>query len=132
MALQCRADLEKLSNWSRPCGTCNVCQPTSTLRYPFARDLINSRMFVDELKKFISETTGLRCMDTDVYQNPDIVILDDKNNLIARVEAKYLEGKAFMKVAQMIKDPLYPKEALVVDEPKLKSFRMQKKRSRKI
>ncbi|RFM30295.1 hypothetical protein DXN05_04850 [Deminuibacter soli] len=79
-------------------------------------------MLVDELKKFITDNTGLKCLDTDVYQNPDIIVVDDKNNLIARVEAKYLEGKAFMKVAQMIKDPLNPKETLVIDKPKLKSY----------
>ncbi len=122
MTLKCWADLENLSNWSKPCGTCNICQPTSTLKYPFERDLRNSRMLVDELKKFITDMTGLKCQDTDIYENPDIMVVDDKDNLIARVEAKYLEGKAFMKVAQMIKDPLNPKETLVVDEPKLKSY----------
>jgi|GEM_PF-2033071 len=122
MALQCRADLKNLSNWSKPCGTCNICQPTSALIYPFARDLTNSQMLVNELKKFISEATGLKCIDTDIHQNPDILVLDENDKLIARVEAKYLEGKAFMKVGQMIKDPLYPKEALVVDEPKLKHY----------
>lgn len=79
-------------------------------------------MLVNELKKFITESTGFKCLDTEVHQNPDLLVLDNKDNLIARVEAKYLEGKAFMKVAQMIKDHLYPKEALVVDEPKLKSY----------
>lgn len=122
MALHCRADLTELSNWSKPCGMCNICQPKSALRYPFERDLMNSKMLVNELKKIITETTGLKCSDTDVHQNPDILVLDESNNLIARVEAKYLEGKAFMKVAQMIEDPLQPKETLVVDEPKLKSY----------
>lgn len=130
MAIQCRADLEKLSNWSKPCGTCNICQPASVLRYPFERDLTNSQMLVDQLKKFITETTGLKCVDTDIHQNPDIMVFDPRDNLVARVEAKYLEGKAFMKVAQMIKDPLYPKETLVVDDPKLKSYFECKKRDR--
>lgn len=79
-------------------------------------------MLVAELKNFITEKTGLKCTDTDVHRNPDIMVLDNKGNLIARVEAKYLEGKAFMKVREKLGDPLYPKEALVVDEPKLKSY----------
>lgn len=79
-------------------------------------------MLVAELKKFIMEMTGLKCVDTDVHRNPDIMVLGDNDNLIARIEAKYLEGKAFMKVGEKLKAPLYPKEALVVDEPKLKSY----------
>lgn len=122
MALECRVDLENLSNWSKPCGVCNICLPTSALKYPFTKDLRNSEMLVTELKKFITEKTGLKCVDTDVYRNPDIMVLNEEGNLVARIEAKYLEGKAFMKVAEKIKDHLYPKEALVVDEPKLKSY----------
>jgi hypothetical protein len=122
MPLACRADIERLSNWSKPCGSCNICQPTSALKYPFQRDLVNSTMLVEELKKFITTTTGLQCRDTDIHQNPDIMVFDENQNLIARIEAKYLEGKAFMKVAQMISDPLFPKETLVVDEPKLISY----------
>jgi hypothetical protein len=125
MALLCQVDLK---NISKPCGTCNICLPQSALAYPFARDLTNSKMLVNELKAFITEKTGLICKDTEVHQNPDIRVLNDKDELIARVEAKYLEGKAFMKVAQMLEDKLFPKETLVVDEPKLLSYFACKKR----
>lgn len=130
MPLHCNIDLHHLSDWSKPCGACNICQPTSALTYPFARDLLNSQMLVQKLKKYISESTGLTCRDTDIDSNPDILVYDKNERLIARVEAKYLEGKAFMKVAQKIGEPLYPKETLVVDEPKLISYFHCKERDR--
>jgi len=122
MSLRCRADLQNLTNWSKPCGACNICLPQSALKYPFERDLVTSKMLVAELKTYISTSTGLICSDTGTYKNPDIVITDKMGKLIARIEAKLLEGKAFMKAAQILKDPLFPKETLVVDEPKLKSY----------
>lgn len=93
-----------------------------SITIPFHRDLTTSRMLVDELKEFITDKTGLKCIDTDIDQYPDIMVLDESDKLVARVEAKYLEGKAVMKIGEMIEDPMYPKEALVVDEPKLKSY----------
>lgn len=122
MALNCKADLKHISNWTKECGNCNACLPTSALHYPFQRDLANSQMLVDEIKKFVKDSTGLDCRETDTFKNPDLVVLEDNNKLIARIESKFLEGKAFIKVAQMLSDKLYPKETLVVDEPKLISY----------
>lgn len=96
--------------------------PTSALHYPFTRDLRNSFEFSNALKKFISETTGLQCFDTKIHKEPDLLLYNQNNELLARIEAKFLEGKAFMKVGNLLSDKLYPKEVLVVDEPKLLSY----------
>ena len=122
MKLSCKADLINKSNWNLECGNCYICMPTSTLHYPFDRDLSNSLEFANELKNFITSTTGFKCLDTQIHKEPDLVIHNNENELVARLEAKYLEGKAFMKVAKMLSDKLYPKEVLVVDEPKLLSY----------
>jgi hypothetical protein len=122
MKLHCKADLKNKSNWSLECGSCSTCMPTSALHYPFKRDLSNSFEFSNELKKFIKDTTGLKCIDTKIHKEPDLLLYNQDDVLIARIEAKFLEGKAFMKVGKMLSDRLYPKEVLVVDEPKLLSY----------
>jgi hypothetical protein len=122
MALNCKADLRDNSNWSKECGTCNKCSPVSALQYPFERDLENSKMLIEEIKEFIHNTTGLFCRETEELKKPDLIVEDANDKLIARVESKFLEGKAFMKVDKMLEDSLKPKETLVVDEPKLLSY----------
>ena len=102
------------------CGTCNKCLGKSKLDYPFSRDLFNSDDFVRELMRFISETTGFVCKPTTINKNPDINVWDHDQNLICRVEAKYLSDQAFMSAKRYIN--LWPREALAVDEPKLLSY----------
>jgi len=103
-----------------PCGSCGKCLGRSKLDYPFPRDLFNSNDFVRELMKFIEETTGFECKPTTINKNPDIDVFDQTGALVCRVEAKYLEGQAFMSAWKFVK--LFPREALAVDEPKLHSY----------
>lgn len=102
------------------CGTCNKCLGKSKLDYPFSRDLFNSDDLVQELMRFVSETTGFVCEPTTIYKNPDINVWDCDHNLVCRVEAKYLSDQAFMNAKKYIN--LFPREALAVDEPKLLSY----------
>lgn len=120
--LECSIDLSRLSIEDLKCGVCNICKPTSKLVYPFERDLLNSDDFVKEMMKYIKEKTGCFCDKTRIDKNPDINVFVDqeKTNLICRVEAKYLEGKSFVKSKQFL--GLEAKEALVVDKPKLLSY----------
>ncbi|UOE51325.1 hypothetical protein MTO98_09565 [Mucilaginibacter sp. SMC90] len=122
MPLNCKINIDEFSKGDKSCGGCNICQPYSALRYPFQRDLANSEGLVKELEKFIHESTGLLVSKTTVHENPDLLVRDSNGKLIARVEAKYLEGKAFMKAAKILGEPLFPKETLVVDTPKLLSY----------
>jgi hypothetical protein len=116
--------IKDLKTVNYECGDCNACNPKSKLVYPFGKDLITSKDFVNKLSAFIEKHTPYRCEETTVLKNPDICVLDIRNGnkLICRAEAKYLEGKAFMKSEKRLEDPLKPKETLVVDEPKLISY----------
>lgn len=120
--LKCGISIVDLEEKDFSCNNCKTCTPTSKLVYPFDRDLFNSRGLVNELKKYIHEKTGCFCKDTDIDKNPDIDVFVDSEmkNLICRVEAKYLEGKAFVKSKQYI--GIQAKETLVVDKPKLLSY----------
>jgi len=122
MSLNCNINIDEFSKGNKGCGGCNICQPYSALIYPFERDLANSEMLVKELERFIQESTGLRVSETTVHQRPDLLVHDANGKLIARLEAKYLEGKAFMKATKILGEPLFPKETLVVDTPKLLSY----------
>ena len=115
--LNCHVD----PHWiSTQCGSCNKCLGRSKLDYPFSRDLFNSDDLVAAIIAFVAKTTGYRCVRTTIHKNPDINVLDSNNNIICRIESKYLEGQAFMKSRQYI--GLDPREALVVDKPKLLSY----------
>ena len=120
--LSCGIDLGNLSDTEMECGSCNVCSPTSALVYPFVRDLATSQQLVDELINLIQNNTNLKCKHTEIHKDPDINVFNEKDELICRIEAKYLSGKAFMKVGRILSDKLKPKETLVVDEPKLLSY----------
>lgn len=69
---------------------------------------------------YITQFTMLKCKKTTIDKNPDINVLDEDGNILCRVQAKYLEGQAYMKSKSEV--GLFPKEALVVDEPKLDSY----------
>lgn len=104
------------------CGTCTTCSPTSALKYPFDRDLRTSEQLVDALSKLIESGTGLTCREPERVKWPDMRVVDvsKRDYLVCRVEAKLLEGKAFVKASSIV--GLQPKETLVVDEPKRLSY----------
>ncbi len=118
--LNCKVDPQALKESDVLCGDCKICAGKSKFDYPFEKDLRNSDDLVRELMAYITQFTRLRCQKTTIDKNPDINVFDDDGSLLCRVEAKYLEGQAFMKSKSMI--GLFPKEALVVDEPKLDSY----------
>lgn len=127
-ALKCGISLTTLSDKDIECGLCDICIAKSRLNYPFNRDLKTSQQLVAALKSHIEANTAYKCKDTQVDKNPDIVVFDivdaakPKGVLVCRVEAKMLEGYAFMKSEQLLADHLKPKETLVIDEPKLISY----------
>ena len=118
--LNCKVEPKTLNDYDVFCGNCRICAGKSKFDYPFEKDLRNSGDLVRELMAYITRFTGLKCRETRIDKNPDINVFDDDESIICRVEAKYLEGQAFMKSKSMI--GLFPKEALVVDEPKLDSY----------
>jgi hypothetical protein len=126
--LTCSIDLQKLTVNDLECGSCSICKARSKLEYPFQRDLKTSEQLVQALKTYIEANTPYVCRDTQVHKNPDIVVLDivstsnPKGRLVCRVEAKMLDGYAFMKAEELLGDHLKPKETLVIDEPKLLSY----------
>lgn len=102
------------------CETCQKCSGKSKFDYPFQKDLFNSDGFVNALMEHIERTTGAKCRKTTIDKNPDINVFSKSGALVCRVEAKYLEGQAFMKSFNTC--GLYPKECLVIDRPKLLSY----------
>lgn len=122
MKLSCKINLKSLESSVLECGFCRICHPKSKLVYPFEKDLKSSEQLVEELRELIETETPYTCEDEISEKNPDIRVLNDYKRLICRVEAKLLEGKAFMKVGEILRDHLKPKETLVIDEPKLKSY----------
>ncbi len=117
--LTCRININSTPDNVFDCGNCNKCEPTSILNYPFEKDLKNSTDLVQKLKIYIENNTALKCKEPEIVKNPDIRVVDITLDdfLICRIEAKYLEGKAFVKASKII--GLRAKETLVVDEPKL-------------
>ncbi len=122
--LKCNINLSSHTQADLICGDCKSCKPISALNYPFERDLTTSQELVNALCTLIESNTPYKCKAPETNKNPDIRVIDvnNCNSLICRIEAKYLEGKAFMKIKEKIVDKLEPKEALVVDEPKLISY----------
>ena len=115
--LTCRIDPKTIP---LQCGVCTKCQARSRLDYPFDKDLANSDDLVAAIMNFVTAATGYRCERTDIHKNPDINVFNTNNQVICRIEAKYLEGYAFMKSLGMV--GLHPRETLVVDTPKLRSY----------
>ena len=122
--LQCNVNLAGLTDKHLECVPCEKCTARSKLEYPFKRDLTTSEALVKALKDFIEASTSYECAAPEIVKNPDICVLDitQGKRLICRVEAKLLEGFAFMKAEKLLGDHLKPKETLVVDEPKLLSY----------
>ena len=106
------------------CNNCHICQARSKLDYPFNKNLSDSDGLVAEIMNFVTVRTGYRCKRTTVHKNPDIDVYDNTGRIICRIEAKYLEGYAFMKSLQQVN--LFPRETLVVDSPKLDSYIQRK------
>ena len=102
------------------CGACRKCLGKSKLDYPFDRDLYDSDSPVREIMGFVTAATGYVCRRTEVYKNPDIDVFRPDGTILCRIEAKYLEGQAFMQSPRYVH--LNPREALAVDEPKLQSY----------
>jgi hypothetical protein len=92
------------------------------LDYPFDRNLKTSDDLVAALKAFIEANTPFKCERTTIKKNPDLVVVKHNGMMVCRVEAKMLEGFAFMKSESILPDKLKPKETLVVDLPKLKHY----------
>ena len=129
--LTCKVDLRSLDDSNLECGLCKKCTGNSKLDYPFHRDLLNSDDLVVELMRYISAKTGYFCRKTTIDKYPDINVYRDSayDELLCRIEAKLLEGQAFMKARERL--GLYAKETLVVDEPKLDSYLCCKEEDRK-
>lgn len=129
--LECHVNLQNLDSSNLECGLCNKCKGCSKLNYPFCRDLHNSADLVKEIIKYVENKIGCFCRETTVDKNPDINVYKDSTcrELLCRIEAKYLEGQAFMKAKERL--GLYAKETLVVDEPKLDSYVHCKKEDKK-
>jgi hypothetical protein len=129
--LECHIDLKNLDDYNLQCGSCNKCKGNSILNYPFQRDLLNSDDLVKEIIKYVSNGTGYFCERTTINKNPDINVYRNSSckDLVCRIEAKFLQGQAFMKAKNYL--DLYAKEALVVDEPKLNSYIQCKEEDRK-
>ncbi|MEE2002817.1 hypothetical protein QWY20_15255 [Alkalimonas sp. MEB108] len=74
---------------------------------------------MNELKLKIEQHSNLTCKEPEQTKKPDIRVVDVSSGdlLICRVEAKFLQGKAFVKSSKIVR--LRPKETLVIDEPKL-------------
>lgn len=102
------------------CGLCKKCSGRSRCDYPFEKNLLNSDDLVAAIIDFVNANTGYACERTQVHKKPDINVFAPNGEIICRIEAKYLEGQAFMKSQQYI--GLHPRETLVVDEPKLLSY----------
>ena len=117
--LSCHIDIERTLDEVFDCKDCNKCQPKSALNYPFQKDLKDSDDLVNELRVYIEENTMLKCFEPEQHKKPDIRAIDITLNdfLVCRIEAKYLEGKAFVKASEHI--GLRAKETLVIDKPKL-------------
>lgn len=120
--LRCGIDLKNISDSELACGKCQICSGESKDNYQFEKDLKGSEKLVDELIDYVQSRTRFVCEKTKINKNPDINVYKDSDckELVCRIEAKYLGGQAFMKAKRFIN--LYPKEALVVDYPKLQSY----------
>lgn len=129
--LECRVDLRTLEDIDLECGNCKKCRGYSKLDYPFEKDLQNSDDLVVEIIKYVTNNTNYTCKRTNIDKYPDINVYKDADcqELLCRIEAKYLEGQAFMKAKERL--GLYAKETLVVDEPKLQSYFRCKAEDRK-
>lgn len=130
--LSCKINISAAPNSLFDCGQCQKCQPVSALNYPFQKDLKTSDDLVREIKSLVEENTHLKCLDPEINKNPDVRVVDVafNNFLICRIEAKYLEGKAFVKASEII--GLRAKETLAVDEPKLLHYFECKERDKKL
>ena len=117
--LECHVHLKSLDDNNLKCDSCNG---NSKLDYSFHRDLLNTDDLVIQIIRYVSAETGYFCKKTIIDKNPDINVYRNSSceELVCRIEAKYLEGQAFMKAKERL--GLYAKEALVVDEPKLDSY----------
>jgi hypothetical protein len=122
--LHCGINLAELTDQQLECGACKICKPESTLVYPFERDLKDSELLVEILKQYIQANTPYKCYPPENTKKPDICVINVMydNQLICRVEGKLLTGKAFMLSQKLLESPLFPKETLVVDTPKLFSY----------
>ncbi len=125
--LHCHINLAALTAKQLECAPCATCKARSKLDYPFARDLTTSQDLVRALKVLIeSNNASFKCFEPEPedVKDPDIRVLNIQRDyrLICRVEAKLLEGFAFMMAESLLGDHLKPKETLVVDEPKLISY----------
>ena len=120
MKLECSTDLKTLDP---KCGDCKLCQAVSKDRYLFDEDLRRSQKLVDALIKLVKDSTSFHCVQPEQVKNPDIRVYNNKEELVCRIEAKMLEDKPFMRVHELLPGrDLYPKETIVVDLPKLKSY----------
>lgn len=126
--LDCKVNIAKMSEKDMLCGACKVCEGKSKFDYPFEKNLENSDDLVEAIMEYVEDKTKMKCEKTKINKNPDINVFDKKGNLICRIEAKYLEGQAFMVSKRQVN--LYPREALAVDEPKLDSYVECKARDR--
>lgn len=96
--LSCKVCLSELNDEKLKCGLCHKCDGKLKLDYPFERDLLNSDDLVKELMEYVEHNTIYKCKKTEIDKYPDINVYRDSScrELVCRIEAKFLEGQAFI------------------------------------
>ncbi len=121
----CPIDISNLNKDSFKCGSCNICENKESNGVgQFNSDLSDAKIFEEELKNFIVKQTGLTHIESIKHKNADLSFYK-RGQLICRVEAKLLKGKAPIFMKKIIQ--LEGKETLVVDEPKFEHYLKTKK-----
>lgn len=118
--MKCFVDIRNLKESDFKCGSCNICSEDYKDRIGnFKDDLNNARAFENELKDYVMSRTGLDFVESKNYKNADLAF-SKRGQLICRVEAKLLNGKAPVFMKKIV--GLEGKEMLVVDEPKFEHY----------
>lgn len=101
------------------CGDCRLCEDKNNQVNKFDNDLEKAKAFEEELKEYVLKNTGLTFVKNTKHKTADLSFYK-RNQLICRVEAKLLGGRAATFMESKI--GLSGKESLVVDEPKYEHY----------
>lgn len=124
--IECKIDIKNIPDQQFNCGSCDICFVKKESRvHQFKDDLISATIFEKNLKNYILGNLPLLFKELEIVKNADLtffnILKDDE--LICRIEAKFLEGLGAVYMEKMIK--LSGKESLVIDEPKLEHYIQQ-------
>lgn len=115
----CPFNIKAMKPQEFKCGDCKLCESKTNQVNDFKKDLEKAKAFEEELKEFVLKNTGLTFIKNEKYKTADLSFYK-RNQLICRVEAKLLEGRAATFMESKI--GLSGKESLVVDEPKYEHY----------